>query len=50
MLEFSAQPLRPIWLIYVQNEELENDIWLRGIKNLSSLKGFTSDNKSDDQL
>ena len=46
MLEFCAQPLRPVWLMYVQKEELQKDIQFRGIKNLSGFKGFTSDYKS----
>ena len=50
MLEFCAQPLRPVWLMYVQIAELEKDVEFRAIKTLSGFNGFTSDYRSEDQL
>ena len=41
MLEFCTQPLRPVWLMYVQIAELEKDVEFRAIENLSGLNGFT---------
>ena len=43
MKEFSAQPLRLVRLMYVEKVEVEKDIGFGSIKNLSRLKGFTSD-------
>ena len=45
MLEFCAQPLRPVWIMYKQKEDIE----FRGIKNLGGFKGFTSDHRSKNQ-
>ena len=45
-LEFCAQPLRPVWLMYVQIAELEKYVEFRAIKNLSGFNGFTSDYRS----
>ena len=43
MKEFSAQPLRLFWLMYVQKMEFEIDI---DCKNISRYKSFTLDNSS----
>ena len=45
-LEFCAQPLRPVWLMYVQIAELEKDVEVRAIENFSGFNGFTSDFRS----
>ena len=42
-LEFCAQPLRPVWLMYVHIAELEKDVEFRAIKNLSGFNGFKPD-------
>ena len=43
---FCAQPHSLVWLMYVQKEEPEKIVELRGIKNLSGFKRFTSDHTS----
>ena len=40
--EFFAQPCILVWLMYLQKAELEKDIEIRGIKNLSGFKGLYS--------
>ena len=45
-LEFCAQPLRHVWLMYEQIAELEKYVEYRAIKNLSGFNGFTSDYRS----
>ena len=40
MKEFCAQPLSLVWLMFIHKAEVEKD---KGIKNMSGLKGFTSD-------
>ena len=49
-LEFCAQPLRPVWPMYVQIAELEKYVEFRAIKNLSGFNGFTYDNRSKDNF
>ena len=46
MLEFCAQPLRHVWLMYEQISELKKNVEYRAIKNLSGLNGFTSEYRS----
>ena len=41
-LEFCAQPLRHVWLMYKQIAELEKYVEYRAIKNLSGVNGFTT--------
>ena len=45
-LEFCAQPLRPVWLMFAGKVKLEKDNEFRGPKNLSGFNGFTSDYRS----
>ena len=45
-LEFCAQPLRHVWLMYEQIAELEKYVEYRAIKNLIGSNGFTSDYRS----
>ena len=48
MKEFHAQPLRLVWLMYVENTR--KLLGFMYIKNLSGFMGFISDYRSNDQL